>query len=77
MNSIYDKKDNEVIIARLNSLTPTSKAQWGKMTVDQMLKHTTAAIDVAFGAKILKINFLMKLLGKMLKKKVLNHLEKN
>ncbi len=72
MSSIYNKEDNDLIIARINKLTPESPALWGKMTVDQMLKHTEAAIAVAFSEKELKINFFMKLLGKMLKNKVFN-----
>jgi hypothetical protein len=70
MNSIYDKASNEAIIARINSLTSESKPVWGKMSAAQMLKHCTIASNVAFGKQDLKINFLMKLLGKMLKKKV-------
>lgn len=72
MSSIYNKEDNDVIIARIHKLSPESKALWGKMTVDQMLKHTEAAMSVAFSEKELKINFFMKLLGKMLKNKVFN-----
>lgn len=70
MNSIYDKTSSEVMIARINKLTPESQPLWGKMSVDQMLHHCKLATDVAFGDQDLKINFLMKLLGKMLKKKV-------
>jgi hypothetical protein len=73
MNSIFNKNDNETIIKRINSLHPNSKAVWGKMTVDQMLKHTEAAVSVAFSEKELKINFFMKLLGKLLKNKVFNN----
>jgi hypothetical protein len=72
MASIYDKADNHAMIARLNSLSPESKALWGKMTVDQMCKHCNAAIQVAYGKQNLKINFLMRLLGKMLKNKAFN-----
>ncbi len=70
MNSIYNKASNEALIARINSLTPESKSIWGKMSVDQMLVHCKLATDVAFGKQDLKINFLIKLLGKILKKKV-------
>jgi len=73
MHSIFNKAANDLIIARINQLTPESKALWGKMTVDQMLKHTEAAVRVAFGEKELKINFMMKLLGKLLKNKVFNN----
>lgn len=70
MNSIYDKASYDVMVTRINKLTPDNKAQWGKMTVDQMLHHCKLAVDVAFGRMDLKVNFLMKFLGKMLKNKV-------
>jgi hypothetical protein len=72
MGSIYDKADNEAIIARINSLLPESKAQWGKMTVDQMCKHCNAAIQVAFGTKELKKYFLLRILGRLIKNKAFN-----
>lgn len=72
MNSIYYKASNNAMIARINKLTPGSKALWGKMMVDQMLKHTNEAILVAFGENTLKINFMMRLLGRMMKNKVFN-----
>lgn len=72
MDSIFDQADNAKIIDRINSLTPESQALWGKMTVDQMLKHTNDALIVAFEEKQLKINFVMRLLGRMLKNKVFN-----
>ncbi|PWA07336.1 DUF1569 domain-containing protein [Flavobacterium psychrotolerans] len=72
MNSIFDSAGNEAMIVRINKLIPESQPLWGKMSVDQMLKHTDAAVEVAFGTKQLKINFLMKFLGKMLKNKVFN-----
>ncbi|WP_298121693.1 DUF1569 domain-containing protein [Flavobacterium sp.] len=72
MSSIYNKTDNDVIISRINKLTFESKAVWGKMTVDQMLKHTNKAVIVAFGENEIKVNFLMKFLGKMIKNKIFN-----
>jgi hypothetical protein len=72
MKSIYDKAENAQIITRIESLTPSSKAIWGKMSVDQMMKHTNDAMIVAFGEKTLKINFLMRFLGRMMKNKVFN-----
>lgn len=73
MGSIYNTADNEAIIARINSLTPESQPLWGKMRVDQMCNHCNAAIQVAFGKQELKINFLMRILGKMLKNKAFNN----
>jgi hypothetical protein len=72
MGSIYNKADNEAMIARINSLNPDSTALWGKMTVDQMCKHCNANIQIAFGKQTLKSNFLMRLLGSMLKNKAFN-----
>jgi hypothetical protein len=42
------------------------------MSVDQMMKHTNCAMIVAFGETSLKINFLMRFLGRMIKNKVIN-----
>ncbi|QBN18305.1 DUF1569 domain-containing protein [Flavobacterium nackdongense] len=72
MSSIYNASDNAAILSRIESLKPESKALWGKMTVDQMLKHTNEAILIAFDEKTLKINFLMRFLGKMMKHKIFN-----
>jgi hypothetical protein len=72
MNSIYNKADNEVIVNRINALTPESQALWGKMAVDQMCKHCNSTILVAFGKQEVKVNFLMRFLGKLLKDKVFN-----
>ena len=71
MKSIFNKADNETIIARINSLTAESQPTWGKMSVDQMCKHCNLTFDVAYGNIELKIPFVFKLLGKMLKKKML------
>jgi len=70
MNSIYDKASCEAMIARINKLTPESKPLWGKMSAGQMLQHCKLASDVAYGKMDLKVNFLMRLLGRILKKKV-------
>ncbi len=70
MESIFNKESNDSIIYRINKLTPDTKPLWGKMNAAQMLQHCKLATDVAFDKQDLKINFLMKLLGRMLKKKV-------
>lgn len=77
MNSIYDKATTDDYIERINKLTPESKGQWGKMTVDQMLSHCEAPIDFAFGNLPIKTNFFMRLLGKMVKGKMLKSNEFN
>ncbi|WP_293873321.1 DUF1569 domain-containing protein [Flavobacterium sp.] len=75
MSSIFNKNDNEIIIARINNLTPESKVQWGKMNVAQMLSHCQAPMDVAFGMLALQSNFFMQLLGKFFKNKIISSKE--
>lgn len=73
MASIYNLQDNQDLIERFNKLTPESKAIWGKMTVDQMLSHCIAPLDVALGnSELKKPNFIFGLMGKMMKNKVVN-----
>ncbi|TGD59057.1 DUF1569 domain-containing protein [Flavobacterium humi] len=72
MASIYNSADNQQIIDRINQLRPDSQPSWGKMSVDQMLSHCIAPIDIALGNKQLKANFLFSLLGRMIKKKIIN-----
>ncbi|MGV7106463.1 DUF1569 domain-containing protein [Flavobacterium sp. U410] len=72
MKSIFNTHDNQELITRINRLTPEAQAVWGKMSVDQMLSHCQAPIDVAFGNLPLKANVIMQLLGKMLKNKIIN-----
>jgi hypothetical protein len=72
MKNIFTPSDNQQIIDRINQLTPTSKPIWGKMTVDQMLSHCISPLDVAFGTIQLKMPFLMRMLGRLMKKKWLD-----
>lgn len=39
MKSIFDNPVNEEIIVRINTLDKNSKALWGTMTVEQMIRH--------------------------------------
>lgn len=72
MNSIYDNVANEAMITRINKLNPDSKALWGKMKVDQMLSHCIALIDLAIGNSEIKVNFMIRIFGRLLKKKIVN-----
>lgn len=68
MKNIFNSKDNQEIIDRINKLRPESQALWGKMSVDQMLSHCISPIAVGLGSETLKISFLMKIFGRMMKK---------
>ena len=51
MKTILNPPDLLAIRQRIASLTPNSQRQWGMMTVDQMLCHTTDQIRLALGQK--------------------------
>ena len=72
MKNIFNITDNQELIARIHKLTPESQAVWGKMSVAQMCKHTNEAVIVAFGENTIKVNFIFRLLGRMMKNKVFN-----
>ncbi len=48
MKNLFDAESAKEMIARINSLTPETSAQWGKMTVDQMLAHCNVAYELAY-----------------------------
>ena len=47
-NLLHDTTKQEVI-SRIDKLTPAAKAQWGKMNVNQGLRHMTVAFDIPTG----------------------------
>ena len=71
MKSIFDKDTKDEIISRINSLNETSKAQWGKMTVGQMVKHCTVCEEYYYGKIEVKRSFLGRLLGQIALKAIL------
>ena len=64
MKTIFDKTTRDELISRINTLNENSKAQWGKMTVSQMLKHCIQWEEMALGKTIYKQSFIGKLFGK-------------
>lgn len=72
MPSIFNPTDNQKIIERINHLTPESQNLWGKMTVDQMLSHCIAPIDILLGHSQIKANIIFRLLGRLVKRKLIN-----
>ncbi len=48
MPSVFDAADVAVLTQRLMKLTPDTKAQWGKMAVDQMLAHCCVSYDMVY-----------------------------
>ena len=51
MLNLFDRNEADKMIDRINHLTPVTVANWGKMTVDQMLAHCNVSFDMAFTDK--------------------------
>ena len=49
MKNLFDPKVKEEILSRIDKLGPDSKAHWGKMNVNQNLRHMSLAFDIATG----------------------------
>ena len=49
MKNILDPKTKEEIIQRIDKLSPQAKAQWGKMNVNQGLRHMSMALQIPTG----------------------------
>ena len=49
MKSLFNATDKQEIIRRIDRLTPSSPAQWGKMRVEQMLAHCQSPFNVVYG----------------------------
>ncbi|MES2808798.1 MAG: DUF1569 domain-containing protein [Bacteroidota bacterium] len=62
MKSVFKPADVIELIYRVNKLTPDSPAQWGKMTVAQMLAHLNVAYEMVFTDKHPRPNILMRLI---------------
>jgi hypothetical protein len=60
MKNIFTPEVNQEVIARINKLTPETKAQWGKMNVSQMLAHSNVTYEMAYGNKHAKPKGIMK-----------------
>src|SRR5580692_5281138 len=71
MKTIFDKETRDELVVRINTLNENSKAQWGKMTVSQMVKHCTQWDEMALGKKKYKQSFIGKLFGKVALKDML------
>lgn len=65
MKSVFDKKVREELVSRISSLTPESTAQWGSMTVTQMVKHCILCEEYYFGNIPMKRAFIGRIFGQM------------
>jgi hypothetical protein len=67
--NIFTPTVSDQVIQRINQLKPTTPAQWGKMTVAQMLAHCNVTYEMTYENQHPKPNFLMKFILKTFVKK--------
>ncbi|TWJ03357.1 uncharacterized protein DUF1569 [Mucilaginibacter frigoritolerans] len=79
MKSIFNKADRAEVLDRIDALTENNKPAWGKMSVEQMVKHCSLCEEYYQGKFAVKRAFLGRLIGKMALASTLNKsvLQKN
>lgn len=70
MKNIFNQAVVTETINRINTLTPESKAQWGKMGVSSMLAHCNVVYEMVYEDKHPKPNVLMRFILKSFVKDV-------
>jgi hypothetical protein len=65
MKSIFDKSTRDELKDRIQLLSVSTTAQWGKMNISQMLRHCTKWDEMALGKTKYKQAFIGRLFGKM------------
>lgn len=70
---LFDASTLDAAIARINRLTPETRAVWGRMTVDQMLAHLCVSYEMVYTTKHKRPNPLMRwVLKRVVKDRVIN-----
>lgn len=72
MKSVFNEKDNQELIDRINRLTPETQPVWGKMSVAQMLGHCQRAVEVGTGLLELRRTAIGFIFGRMALKQLMN-----
>lgn len=68
--NIFMPQVAQKVVQRINTLTPSTTPQWGKMNVSQMLAHCNVTYEMVYETKHPKPNFLVKMLLKSFVKKL-------
>ncbi|NQV71758.1 DUF1569 domain-containing protein [bacterium] len=70
--NLLDLDVYEAAVQRIQKLTPTTAAEWGKMDAAQMMAHCAETIDVANGKPLKGTPWYVSLFGWYIKKMVLS-----
>ena len=63
MKTIFDKENTNELLLRIELLNENSERHWGKMNVQQMLKHCILCDEMYLGKKVYKRSLLGFILG--------------
>lgn len=69
MKSIWNPKEFESVLARIDKLMPNTQPLWGKMSIGQMLAHCNVTYELVYENKHAKPNAFVKTMLKFLVKK--------
>lgn len=64
MKNLFDKPTRNEVIERIHQLHENSQAQWGKMSVGQMLRHVALFEDMIQGRKLYQQSLFGKIFGR-------------
>ena len=73
MQTVADTTTRANLIARITQLNTNSPAQWGKMSVDQMLKHCRLWEEMALGRLTTKRVFIGRIFGRIALRSILKN----
>ncbi len=79
MKTLFDTATSAELLHRVEKLQATTEPQWGKMNVSQMLLHCSQGVEMAMGTRKMNRVFIGRIIGPMLKNKVLkeNAIDRN
>jgi len=65
MKTIYDPRIKAALLRRIDLVDDRCRAEWGKMTAFQMVRHCALWEEMALGRKLYKRAFIGRLFGRM------------
>lgn len=68
--NLFDEKEAQETIGRIEALTSESQPRWGKMNVSEMLAHCNVAYELTYTNKHPKPKGLQKFMIKLIAKKI-------
>jgi hypothetical protein len=68
--NLFESSAAQEVLSRLNNITATTPANWGKMNAAQMMAHCQAPFRVYFGEMKMKRALMGYLFGRMAKKRL-------